>query len=149
LQAAQSGRIPLEIIDRANERIKAMKEQFPVGEIDATQIRISEHIETADKAAHAGMVLVRADKSVFPLKPDMHTIGLIEFASYLDSGVVEAGGRTGLANLVNEAIPQIETLSLSVGNPKEDMLKKARTQSAEVDVLIMAKRNAQLRDDEL
>lgn len=148
LEAAQSGRIPIETIDTANERIAKLKEQFAVGQIDIGQIRNPVHLEMADKAAHAGTVLLKSDARVFPLNPDTHTIALIEFASYLDSEVVEQGGQTGLIKLAVEAIPQIETVSLKVAATDEDMLQEAQKLAAESDILVLATRNAHLWDDE-
>lgn len=149
LEAAQSGRIPLEIIDCANERIAKLKEQYAVAQIDIGQIRSAEHLETADKAAHAGTVLLKADDTVFPLNPDNHTIALIEFASYLDSEVVESGGQTGIAKMLAEALPQVETVSLKVFDTDEMMLQRAQKLAAESDVLVLATRNAHLWQDEL
>jgi beta-N-acetylhexosaminidase len=149
IEAAHSGRIPLEMIDCANKRIQQLKEQYATTQIDIGQIRASDHLETADKAAHAGTVLLKADASVFPLNPDKHTIALIEFASFLDSEAVEAGGQTGLAKLVAEALPQVETISLKVADTDEKMLQKAQKLAAESDVLVLATRNAHLWESEL
>lgn len=148
LDAVQSGRISAEMIDRANERIRLLKERFAPVDIDVLQIRTPEHLRIADKAAHAGMLLLKADNAVFPLKPDTHTIALIEFASYLDSAVVERGGQTGLVTLMQAAIPQIDAVTLKVADTEKQALTRAQSLASEADVLVLATRNAHLWERE-
>src|SRR5690606_22345762 len=94
-------------------------------------------------------VLLKADENIFPLRLDVHTIGLIEFASHLESEVVEQGGQTGLAKLVHAAMPQVETISLKVVDTDEKMVKRAEHLAQESDVLIVATRNAHLLEAEI
>ncbi|MDQ7034872.1 MAG: glycoside hydrolase family 3 C-terminal domain-containing protein [Anaerolineae bacterium] len=157
LEAAQSGRVSLAMIDNANQRIAKLKEQYAVSDIDIGQIRNPDHLETADKAAHAGTVLLKSDDRVFPLKPETHTIALIEFASYLDSEVLEEGGQTGLTKILAEAMPQIEMVTLKVSAASatsaiegidDEPLQKAQKLAAESDILVLATRNAHLWDAE-
>jgi len=145
LDAARSGRLPESIIDAAVTRITKMKAQYAI--TDAPQparIRAEAHVAIAETAARAGVTVLRQDDALFPLRLDLGQIGLIEFASYMDSEVMERGGLTGFASTVQSRAPHIETVSLKSIDPDPDAMERARVLAAEANVLVLATRNAHL-----
>jgi beta-N-acetylhexosaminidase len=141
--AAKSGRLPESVIDAANERIAKLKEQFPAQSPNPELIRNPEHLAIAQEAARKGMVNVKS--TTLPLEGKL---GLIEFASYLESEVVEKGGQTGLEVLARQAM-SIETVALKTLNPSESSLERARHIAQNSDWLIIATRNAHLFEAQL
>src|SRR6185295_1828723 len=69
LASAQSGRVPMEIIDAANDRIATLKAAYPARPADLTVIKKPDHLALALKAARAGTVLLR-DSGLLPLDKD-------------------------------------------------------------------------------
>jgi beta-N-acetylhexosaminidase len=146
LDAARSGRLPMETIDFAVDKILAMKDQFAITAPPAPEvIRQPAHLEIAAKTAHAGVVLVQSEADVLPLKlNDSRHIALIEFASYLDTEALEESGLTGMATLLREQLPQIDVVGLSPADPSEELVAQARDLAANSDVIVIATRNAHL-----
>jgi beta-N-acetylhexosaminidase len=144
LSAARSGRLPVEPIDAANERLTALKSRFPARKPDISQVRKPERIALMERAARASTVLVRDTANLLPLNDQAGRVGVVEFASWLDSGVMEAGGISGFARLLWEASPTIESVSLMAENYADEAVARARTLAAEGDVLVLATRNAHL-----
>lgn len=149
LEAAQSGRLPPELIEAANARIAAMKQDYAVTEApDITVIRTPEHLALAQRAARAGTVLLRND-GIFPLKPDAGNIVLVEFGSYLDSEAMERGDLANFARMVSERAPKIECISLRAYEPKPELLEKARELAESAEILVLATRSAHLMPEQL
>jgi beta-N-acetylhexosaminidase len=144
LVAARSGRLPESRIDEAFGRIQALKQRYAITEPPRLdQIGSTEHQRIAQKAARAGTVLVKSDRSVFPL-PARKRIGLVEFASYMDSEVMERGGLSGFASLIQAAVPVIDVVSIPASSGKTASVEDARQLAQDVDVLVLATRNAHL-----
>lgn len=145
LAAVQSGRVPMALVDDANARIEALIEQFAIqpDAISAQTVRSAAHVDTALAAALSGIVLLKQDADVFPLKPG-RSVALIEFASILDSEVVESGGLTGLAQDFEAMIPGAPTMILQTAKLTDELLAGAASLAEGVDVLIVATRNAHL-----
>lgn len=149
LEAAQSGRLPLERVDEAVSRIETLLAHFPANtQPDLTIIRQPDRLALMHEAARAGTVLLKSDPAAFPLKPEAH-IGVIEFASYLESGVVERGGQTGFVNLLKQAMPQVESVSLKSADTDPAALERAYQLATSCDVLVLATRNAHLIPEQL
>jgi beta-N-acetylhexosaminidase len=144
LVAVQSGRLPLADIDAANERLMTLKGRFPARAADVSQVRKPERLVLMERAARAGTVLVKNDTGVLPLDGTARRASVIEFASWLDSGVMEAGGMSGFARLLRESAPEIESVSLMAENYTEAAVARARSVANECDVLVLATRNAHL-----
>jgi beta-N-acetylhexosaminidase len=144
LAAAQSGRLPFADVDAASERLKALKNQFPARAADVGQVRKPEHVALMERAARAGTVLIKNDARLLPLDSTGRRVGVVEFASWLDSGVMEAGGMSGFARLLREAAPEIESVSLMAENYRDEVVARARALAASCDVLVLATRNAHL-----
>ncbi len=73
---------------------------------------------------------------------------VIEFASVLESGIVESGGQTGLGKAFARKRPGTPTLALTAAR-QEAALEAAIVQAREVDVLVLATRNAHLLPEQL
>jgi len=144
--AARSGRLPEAQIDAAVARVQAVKERFAITAApDPGQVRQPERLAVMQDAARRGMVTLRLQPGVLPLRPDdTRRVALIEFASILESGILESGGVTGLASVVQEVLPDVERVSLGGGENPPDLLARARALAAGADVLVLATRNAHL-----
>ena len=146
--AFESGRLSEAIVDAANERIAAMKAAYGITlPLDISGIASEEHKQVGLEAARAGVVMLRQDQSVFPLRDAGH-VGLIEFASIIDSEVVEQGGLTGLANAVEEKAPFVTTISLMSRDNAPEKVESALDLAAEANVLILVTCNAHLSEEQ-
>jgi beta-N-acetylhexosaminidase len=144
--AARSGRLPEAQIDAAVARVQAVKERFAITAApDPGQVRQPERLAVMQDAARRGMVTLRLQPGVLPLRPDdTRRVALIEFASILESGILESGGVTGFASAVRERLPGVERVSLGGAENPPDLLARARALAAGADVLVLATRNAHL-----
>ncbi|MCB9453729.1 MAG: beta-N-acetylhexosaminidase [Anaerolineaceae bacterium] len=138
LQAVQQGRVPRDLIDTANRRIMDFRRRYlkPRGDLGA--IGNPRHRAIAREAAQAGVTLVKGG-AAFPLAGNGSGVGVIEFPSVLESGIVEAGGVTGFARLFHQRLPQAEVLVWREGASHEalGLARRAGT-------LVLATRNAHL-----
>lgn len=145
LNAVRSGRIPESRIDKALERIAAMKARFPIdAPPDLSRIRHPDHLATVQEAARAGVVLLRGS---LPVDLPENTV-LVEFVSILESGVVERGEPTGMGRLMSQAFPQVKCMTLKADlNPLA--LQAVLAQVATSDLLLLGTRNAHLLPEQL
>ncbi|WP_119066395.1 beta-N-acetylhexosaminidase [Aggregatilinea lenta] len=143
LEAARSGRLPEEKIDFSLSKIQAMKARFAVTDNRPSMdvIRCSDHLAVMEEAARAGIVLVHDDQHNLPLNG---AVGVVEFASALESLVLESGGRTGFVSLLASVVPGVQSVSLDAANPAESASAKAQTLASQTGVLVIATRNAHL-----
>ncbi len=148
LAAAQAGRLPLARVDEAVSRIQTLLARFPASLPELTAIRHPDRLALMQQAARAGLVLLKSDPGVFPLKPDAR-IGVVEFASYLESGVVERGGLTGFVARLAGQLPQAECVSLRSVDTDAAGLERARQLAAACDVLVLATRSAHIIPEQL
>lgn len=143
LAAAESGRISEDVLDAAIARIQAMKTRYAIQHTPhINTIQAPEHIETVNAAARAGVVLVKPHEAL-PLPADK-SIGLIEFASLMDSEVMERGEHTGFGRRLLAKAPHINTVALKSVNTSDDHIKQAHELAQNSDILIIATRNAHL-----
>lgn len=144
LAAAESGRLPLAMIDAANARIDALKASYPAAAPDLSNIHSTDHARVTLKAAQAGTVML-TNSGALPLTPeDAANAALIEFASVLESGIMESGGLTGLASLIRERSPHMQTLALRSVNDQPQKYAQALEMAQNAPLLIIATRNAHL-----
>jgi len=151
IEAARSGRLPEATIDRAVSKVAAMKEQFAAGMAPPAfdRIRHPDHLAIMARAARAGMVVMAGEAGWTPVDAaGDQSVGLVEFASALDSEALESGGHTGLAALLAASLPALQSVALDPGGAATDALAQARQIAARVDVLIVATRNAHLYPDQ-
>lgn len=146
LDASRSGRLPIEKIDFAVDRVQETKERFAVTDRPSLDIiRHPDHLAVMAEAARAGTVLLRSEADVLPLeRDDSHRIALVEFASHLDTEALEQSGQTGFATLLHEQLTNVEYVGLNPSTPSEESLAHARPLASSADVLIVATRNAHL-----
>lgn len=145
LDAAESGRLPLERIEQAIAHINAFTSRYPGGEPgDLSVIRHPDHLAVCRAAAEAGTVLVTADPASFPLRPESQRIALVEFASHLETGAVDQSGLSGLGTLLHAQAPRIIHLALNPAEPQGETLEEARRMVRAADVAIVATRSAHL-----
>lgn len=151
LEAAKSGAVSLSRIEEANARIQKLKAQVAITAApDLSVINSAEHQALAQEAARAGTVLLKTHPQFFPLKPETHyKVGVVEFASYLESGILEVGGLTGFAKQLKHRAPTFATMAVKAAHPTRDSLERANKLAAESHVLILATRNAHLIPQEL
>ncbi len=146
LEAARSGRLPLARIDDALAHLDAFLAQYPVSAPDElSAIRREDHLAVCRAAAEAGTVLVAADPAVFPLSLDGQRIAVIEFASHLETGVLDRSGLTGLGALLGAQAPQVAHIALNPAEPGAIPLEEARRMVLQADVAIIATRSAHLQ----
>jgi beta-N-acetylhexosaminidase len=147
IEAARSGRLPEAKIDQAVGKVTAMKERFAITRMPPTRsvIRHPDHLAITGRAARAGMVVMGDAQTVIPVNAaGVQAVGLVEFASFLDSEALESGGHTGFATLLAESLPTLRSVALDPVRPSEGKLAQAQALAADSDVLIVATRNAHL-----
>ena len=147
VDAVHSGRIPLDIIDRANLRIEQLKAQYKINPsaINITTIAHDEHRQIAQVAARHGLTLVKHNPNLFPLpEPDSVRIALVEFASHLDSEVMERNESTAFTSFMEKARPDIEVISLNPFALSAESIARTQKLASRVDILVVATRNAHM-----
>ncbi len=146
LEAARSGRLPPEKIDFAVEKVQEMKERFPVTDRPPLDIiRQPGHLSVMVKAARTGTVLLHSEAGMLPLRrDDSRRVALIEFASHLDTEALEQSGRAGLAAILHELLPGVESVGLDPSTPSKETLNRANSLVSYADLVIVATRNAHL-----
>lgn len=145
LAAAQSGRVPQNRIDAANERVAALKAAFPAQRANLAVIRQPAHTELALKAARAGVVLVR-NGGLLPLGAG--TV-LVEFASHLESGILESGGVTGFATALHQHFSDMPVVSFGSAGYSPATIEQARQAAQSASTLVLATRSASLNPEQM
>lgn len=135
----------MSIVDAANRRVSALKAAYPVQANDLTVIKNPAHVRLALEAARAGTVLVR-DANLLPLKGNA---ALVEFASQLDSGILESGGVTGFATALRQQYPALPAISLGSEHIDPALIERAKEAAQNVDVLVLATRSANINPEQL
>jgi beta-N-acetylhexosaminidase len=140
LAAVESGRIPLARVDEANRRTAAMQVRFPaVNRPDVSAIRRPEALNTMQRIARDAIGLDAPDRAL-PLVPQDGP-AVIEFASVLESGIMESGGLTGFISRLQARAPHIPALALrSVATGAE--MSRALALAARSETLVLVTRNA-------
>jgi beta-glucosidase len=95
-ESVQEGRVPIELVDRAVRRVLALKFQLglfehPYVDVDRAvkTMHSAEHQELALQAAREGIVLLKNEKNLLPLKKDLHSIAVI--GPNADNGLNQLG----------------------------------------------------------
>ncbi|MEQ8673108.1 MAG: beta-N-acetylhexosaminidase [Aggregatilineales bacterium] len=151
LEAAKSGRIPMERIDESNIRIARLKARYAITSKPAIDhVGASDRIETMNETARLGLVQVHDNAGLLPLSAnDSRKIVLIEFASHLDSGIMEAGGVTAFTEIISTQMPNLESMSLKAAKNPTETIQAALALAKSADIVILATRNAHLNPEEL
>jgi beta-N-acetylhexosaminidase len=150
VEAVKSGRLPEAQIDESNRRIERLIERFPAEpRPPLTVIRSPEHLAVMRRAAEAAVALYQPDSTIFPLKHGAgQRVGLVEFSSFMDTPALESGDTSALARLLRSEAPEIEVVSLPSKGLTSEIASAARHLAREVDVLVLATRNAHLWPDD-
>lgn len=150
LEALGNGRVSEERLDESVERLKVMKERFGIEkDRPALEVILSEkHVAVANEAARRGTVLLKKDEAVFPIRLNQQKIGVIEFTSWMESGIVEEGGITGFIKTLRKHLSDFESVSLRGKEMDEARLDLARGVANRVGVVILATRNAHLVEEQ-
>lgn len=144
LEAAKSGRLSETRIDESIARLDALLARYAITEPPRSDlIRTPEHLAVAREAARAGVILLKNEGNVLPLDLSRKT-ALVEFASIMETQAMDQTGLTGLAALLQERAPNIETIALNSIDSKSESIQQAKALIARADVLILATRNAHL-----
>ena len=144
LDAAHIGRLPMEQIEYSVDRITEMKRRFAADKRPPpTVIRQPKHLETMEKAARAGTVLLRDAPGLLPLGP-MTRVAVIEFASSLEKVGLERGRETAFTALLRDRFPRLEAALMDPSSPTGWQLKQADRLAEAADTLVLATRNAHL-----
>lgn len=84
IENVQEGRVPIELVDRAVRRVLELKFRLglfehPYADLNHAEqvMHSSEHQQLALQAAHEGIVLLKNDNGVLPLKKDLKSIAVI------------------------------------------------------------------------
>jgi len=74
---------------------------------------------------------------------------LVEFASQLESGILESGGSTGFASALKQFTPDLESIIFGAIPYPETTIQKAEIATYQASTVILAIRNAHLNPDQL
>jgi len=96
VESVQEGRVPIELVDRAARRVLKLKFELglfehPYVDVDKAvkTIHSAEHQDLALQVAREGIVLLKNEKNVLPLKKDLHSIAVI--GPNADNGLNQLG----------------------------------------------------------
>ena len=96
VESVQEGRVPVELVDRAVRRVLALKFQLglfehPYVDVDRAVkvMHSSEHQDLALQVAREGIVLLKNENNLLPLKKDLHSIAVI--GPNADNGLNQLG----------------------------------------------------------
>ncbi len=138
LKAVLEGSVSESIVNAAISRIEKLKTAFAItAPPDLESIRIPDHLAIMGEAARAGTVLLYGEIPSL----EGHVLA-IEFASVLESGIVEAGGQTGFAHRLREQLPDVEIVSLPGTGIESARVEQLAASARQADWTILATRNA-------
>ncbi|MCU0464926.1 MAG: beta-N-acetylhexosaminidase [Anaerolineae bacterium] len=141
LAAVESGRVPLKRVEEAVGRVQALKAKFPAQPADLSTVRTAESLAEARRIAQGAVVLVRG---ALPVDLSQRVL-CIEFASVLDSEVVEKGGIAGFAKLW-QARTGLPAVSIKVDD--DTRFAEALADVRRSDTVIVATRSAHLSEQQ-
>jgi beta-glucosidase-like glycosyl hydrolase len=96
IENVNEGRVPIELVDRAVRRVLALKFRLglfehPYVDVDraVTTMHSTEHQDLALQVAREGIVLLKNENNILPLKKDLHSIAVI--GPNADNGLNQLG----------------------------------------------------------
>jgi len=144
LDAARTGRLPVERVDYSVARINEVKRCFASGgRPPLSVIRRPSHLETVGRAARAGTVLLRDKPSLLPLMPETR-VAVIEFASSLETEAGGEGKETAFVKHLRDRKFVVEAAAMDPSAPTEGQLDHARRLAGDAETLVLATRNAHM-----
>jgi beta-N-acetylhexosaminidase len=135
--AVEDGRISPQRIRQSVERVMALKARRATQPANPALLRQPADLEAAHRIAREGVVAVRG---ALPMPCDGRVL-CVEFASVLDSGIVEAGGLAGFAKLW-QARTGLPAISLKVDD--DERFAEALANAQLSDRVLVATRSAHL-----
>jgi len=148
--AVKSGRILMDALDESVARIQQLKRDYPAQlPTDISEVHSPSHLEVMNNTARQTLTLIQKDENVFPLDVNSDEIGLIEFASFMDTGIIEKGDLTRFAGVFEKAFPQSSIVSLQAFDAASNPVQRALQIAAEKSFIVLATRNAHLYPEEL
>jgi beta-N-acetylhexosaminidase len=138
IEAVESGRIPMERVEQANVRRSAML--YRMARPIKTPIT-GELVEpTIQNIARQSISLLRGHQPELEMNAQ---VAFIEFASLLESDVMESGGATGIKTILNEMQAKSHYIAL---NPSGDdgNFEQALALARNAKITVIATRNAHL-----
>jgi beta-N-acetylhexosaminidase len=144
LEAAQQGRIPLSRIQQANARRARLLNQIAVRQVDISRVGSPDRRQMMEEIAVRGLSLL---KGSLPEMAFDEQVAFVEFASSLESEVMEAGGQTGIRQQLAALGMQPRYVALRpTGEDPHVAAALAAAQQAKITVI--ATRNAHLLPDQ-
>jgi beta-N-acetylhexosaminidase len=139
-EAIASGRITDAHLNASNERIQRLKHAYAIQPraIDASNINQVTHRTQALRIAKQAVAI----DGTLPAIDETVRVGVVEFASYMDSDVMEREEPTSFAQRLLEQVPHAEIVALHGVHPTDAQRDRARAIAAAVDVLVIVTRNA-------
>jgi beta-glucosidase len=157
IENVQEGRVPMELVDRAVRRVLVLKFRLGLFEHPYADLNSAEHVmhskehqELALRAAREGIVLLKNENNVLPLKKDLKSIAVIGpnadsssnlFGDYAPSVVLQHVGTIldGIKAKVSSATPVVYVKGCSVNDQDRSGLSKAveAAKNASVAIVVM------------
>ncbi len=140
-EAVANGRISEENLEAGYQRIQTLKAQYAIDatQIDPTQAGTPEHRALAIESAKAGVSLM----GTIPNFEGQH-VGVVEFASHMDSEVMERNDPTSFSNSLRQQFPESTMVAVHALQPTQAQIEAAHTLAEQSDVLIVVTRNAHM-----
>jgi beta-N-acetylhexosaminidase len=145
--AARSGELSEDRVDAGVRRVTAFKERYALDVIpDTGPVRQPVHLAISQKAARAGIVLLKAS-DLLPLGDA--EVGLVEFSPNLDSQAMDPTGLSALSEVFRRKLPALQSVMLNPQSPESDGLERAYQLAQDCKVVLVATRNAHLLPTQL
>ncbi len=138
-EAVQSGRISQENLNTAYERIMAMKSAYAIdaAAINPAAVNTDAHKKLALEAAKSAVSLIGGLPSL-----EGKRIGVIEFSARQHTELLEEIDLTDFGRAIHQYLSVDESVALHPARPTEAQLNQAQALAQQVDILLVATRNA-------
>ena len=143
LKAVEVGNVPEEVVVRASERVRKLKERFPSQAPQLEDVLQEASLQVMENAARAGITQLRVQEGVLPLSLDAGIGLLVEFSSMVESIVQESVQASDFATIMQKVLPNLQSITLPM-NPTS--AHQSQIDNIPYDYLIIAVRNAYLDD---
>jgi beta-N-acetylhexosaminidase len=142
LEAVKSGRIPMSYVEQANARRQALMNTFQFEQLPTSLEQVNSPIQQTSMAeiAQQGISLLKGHN------PEMEmdrSVAFVEFASSMESEVMESGGATGIKQILDREGIQPAYIALKPYGD-EPKLAQALELAKQSKITIICTRNAHL-----
>ena len=153
IKAVESGRISMQHIDAAVERVLKLKEvrnlqaELPEWTYCKREIGSVKHTELAQKASEASITLVRGSEGFLPLQPE-EKILLISVDPYVTSGADETlYSQVTIGSFLVDKLPNLTEVIISV-TPEQEEVEKLILAASGVEKILVATYQAVQHDSQ-